>query len=131
MILTERDLVVLSAYTGISMTESFLPIQQYIEEKLRDSGEKYSFYHPEIMEEIRKRTRDDFKNVLSHLTVKQRIVFTAYTGVSMTGDFNAVHGYIEEKLGRTVYSHEFATDPVIMDEIREKTREDFLEEIRS
>lgn len=58
------------------------------------------------------------------MTKKDRIVVSAYTGYLMC-DFDDVHKYIEEKLGRPVWTHELAAESV-QTEIREKTREDFL-----
>lgn len=41
-------------------------------------------------------------------------------------DFSDVHKYIEEKLGRPIWTHELA-DKSIWKEIKEKSKEDFLE----
>lgn len=41
-------------------------------------------------------------------------------------DFQHVHKYIEEKLGRPVWTHEMALDAV-QDEIKQVTKQDFLE----
>lgn len=54
----------------------------------------------------------------------EKIVVSAYAGVLMC-DFSDVHKYIEEKLERPVFSHEFAGKR-IWEEIRIKTRADFL-----
>lgn len=58
------------------------------------------------------------------MTHQEKIVVSAYTGYLMY-DFNDVHKYIEEKLGRPIWTHEMA-DPKIIYEIRNATREDFL-----
>ncbi|MCC4085386.1 hypothetical protein [Enterococcus faecalis] len=62
------------------------------------------------------------------MTEREKIILSAYTGVSLTKDFNAIHKYIEEKLDRPVLIHEFAT-PEFIDVIREKCKEDFLQVI--
>ena len=58
------------------------------------------------------------------MTDRERVVVSAYTGFLMC-DFDDVHQYIQEKLGRPVWTHELA-DKAIQNEIREKTRPDFL-----
>lgn len=58
------------------------------------------------------------------MTKYEAIVVSAYTGFLMC-DFNDMHEYIEKKLGRPVWTHEFA-DKSIWDEIREKVKPDFL-----
>lgn len=58
------------------------------------------------------------------MTKYEAIVVSAYTGFLMC-DFNDMHEYIEKKLGRPVWTHEFA-DKSIWEEIREKTKPDFL-----
>lgn len=58
------------------------------------------------------------------MTKQEKVIVSAYTGILMC-DFSDVHEYIEKKLGRPVWTHEFA-DEGLNDEIREATREDFL-----
>lgn len=58
------------------------------------------------------------------MTHQEKIIVSAYTGYLMC-DFSDVHKYIEEKLGRPVWTHEMA-DPKIRDEIYKATREDFI-----
>lgn len=58
------------------------------------------------------------------MTKHEAIVVSAYTGYCMC-NFSDVHEYIEKKLGRPVWTHEFA-DKSIWEEIREKTKPDFL-----
>lgn len=58
------------------------------------------------------------------MTKQEKIIVSAYTGVLMC-DFGDVHGYVEEKLGRPIFTHEFA-DKDIQEEIKEKSKEDFL-----
>ena len=58
------------------------------------------------------------------MTKQEKAIVSAYTGILMC-DFSDVHEYIEKKLGRPVWTHEFA-DEGLNDEIREATREDFL-----
>lgn len=58
------------------------------------------------------------------MTKHEAIVVSAYTGFLMC-NFSDVHEYVEKKLGRPVWTHEFA-DKNIWDEIREKIRPDFV-----
>ena len=58
------------------------------------------------------------------MTKQEAIVVSAYTGFLMC-DFSDMHEYIEKKLGRPVWTHEFANKN-IWTEIREKIRPDFL-----
>lgn len=58
------------------------------------------------------------------MTHKERVVVSAYTGYLLC-DFADVHSYIEEKLGRPVWTHELANDNVFKD-IQDAVREDFL-----
>ena len=55
---------------------------------------------------------------------KERIIISAYTGYLMC-DFGDVHKYIEEKMGRPVWTHEFANEKT-MEELRKKVKPDFL-----
>ena len=58
------------------------------------------------------------------ITDEQGIIITAYTGVLMC-DFAAFHLAVQAKLGRPVWSHEFAVREVA-DEIKAAFREDFM-----
>lgn len=58
------------------------------------------------------------------MTKHEKIVVSAYTGILMC-DFGDLHQYIQEKLGRPVWTHELASSEV-QDEIKEKTKADFL-----
>ena len=58
------------------------------------------------------------------MTLRERVIVSAYTGVLMC-DFERVQRYIEEKLGRPVYTHEFA-DPNIEKEIEDSIKPDFI-----
>lgn len=58
------------------------------------------------------------------MTKQEKIVVSAYTGILMC-DFDDLHQYIEEKLGRPVWTHELASSEV-QDEIKKKTKADFL-----
>ena len=61
------------------------------------------------------------------MTDLEKAVVMAYTGVAMlTGDkFDIFHKYVQDKLGRPIWSHEFASK-ALWDEIKEKTEDDFL-----
>lgn len=58
------------------------------------------------------------------MTYQEKIIVSAYTGYLMC-DFNDVHKYIEEKLGRPIYTHELVSLDVEL-EIANKVRPDFL-----
>lgn len=58
------------------------------------------------------------------MTKQERIIVSAYTGYLMC-DFSDMHKYIEEKLGRPVWTHEMAYKE-IQNEIRAATKKDFL-----
>jgi HEPN domain-containing protein len=59
------------------------------------------------------------------MTKRECAIIMAYTGVCMLAgeNFSIFLNYVEEKLGRPVYTHEL---PELADEIKEKTERDFL-----
>ena len=59
------------------------------------------------------------------MTDKEKAIVMAYTGIAMlTGDkFDIFHKYVEDIMGRPVFTHEFAT---CAEEIKEKAKPDFL-----
>lgn len=61
------------------------------------------------------------------MTDREKAIIMAYTGISMlTGDkFSIFHEYIEDILGRSVWTHELA-DHDVWEEIKEKSKSDFL-----
>lgn len=61
---------------------------------------------------------------MKKLTKKQAVIISAYTGI-LCCDFSDLHKYIEQKLGRSVWTHELASEKV-MSELKEKSRADFL-----
>lgn len=60
------------------------------------------------------------------MTDKEKAIVMAYTGIAMlVGDkFDIFHQYIEEKMGRPIWSHELAFKEMWA-EIKEATKEDF------
>lgn len=58
------------------------------------------------------------------MTQRERAIVAAFTGVFM-GDFSTLHEYIEEVMGRPVWTHEMG-NRVIADEIKEASRADFI-----
>ena len=62
------------------------------------------------------------------MTDREKAIVMAYTGVTMlSGEkFSIFHEYIEEILGRPVWTHELAID-LVWNEIKEKSKADFLE----
>lgn len=61
------------------------------------------------------------------MTDREKAIIMAHTGIcTLTGeDFSIYHKYIEEIMGRPVYTHELA-DKRVIDEIAEKSKDDFL-----
>ncbi len=62
------------------------------------------------------------------MTDREKAIIMAYTGTAMlVGEkFSIFHKYIEDILGRPVWTHELA-DRSVMEEIKEKSKSDFLE----
>lgn len=58
------------------------------------------------------------------MTKHEKIVASAFTGTLMC-DFSDLHAYIEDKLGRPVFTHELA-DEKLIEEIKLATKDDFL-----
>lgn len=58
------------------------------------------------------------------MTYRECVIVSAYTGYLMC-DFSDVHAYIEEKLGRPVFTHELAKNEVCA-EIRKRVYPDFI-----
>lgn len=63
---------------------------------------------------------------MDRLTVEQAVIISAYTGFLCSESFSDVHRYVEEKLKRPVFTHEFASDD-FCERVREAVRPDFLE----
>lgn len=61
------------------------------------------------------------------MTDWEKAVVTAYTGISMLEGkkFKIFHRYIEEKLGRPIFTHELASASIER-EIKEAVKEDFF-----
>lgn len=61
------------------------------------------------------------------MTDREKAIVMAYTGVCMLKEekFSVFHKYIEEKLGRSIYTHELA-NATIEKEIKEKVYPDFI-----
>lgn len=61
------------------------------------------------------------------MTDREKAIVMAHTGICMlTGEkFGVFHAYIEDIMGRPVYTHELAIQS-ISDEIKEKSRDDFI-----
>lgn len=66
------------------------------------------------------------------MTKHECAIVMAFTGVCMlTGDdFGIYHKYIEDIMGRPVWSHEMGI-PEIAEEIQEKAKSDFIELCRT
>lgn len=58
------------------------------------------------------------------MTKEEKLIVSAYTGVLMT-EFSDLHEFIEEKLGRPVWTHELANE-LVVEELKMAVKEDFL-----
>ena len=58
------------------------------------------------------------------MTKQEKLIVSAYTGILMT-DFSEFHGFVEKRLGRPVYTHEFASKE-LMEELKASVKADFL-----
>ena len=58
------------------------------------------------------------------MTRREAAIIGAYTGI-VVGTFDDIHRYVEELLGRPVWTHEFANES-LQQEIKEKSKSDFL-----
>ena len=63
------------------------------------------------------------------MTLQEKIIVSAYTGVLMC-DFSRVHKYIEEKMGRPVWTHELGFESTLA-KIREAVKPDFIKLCRN
>lgn len=63
------------------------------------------------------------------MTKREGAILSAYTGI-LLGEFSAMHKYVEEILGRPVWTHEMASEKVV-NEIKEKSKEDFIKVIEN
>lgn len=57
------------------------------------------------------------------MTKEEKLIVSAYTGYLMV-DFDDLHKYITEKLGRPVFTHELYGK--VFDELHEVVKDDFL-----
>lgn len=55
---------------------------------------------------------------------REAAIISAYTGI-LIGEFWVLDEYIEEIMGRSVWTHELA-DKDIVSQIKEKSKEDFM-----
>lgn len=62
---------------------------------------------------------------MQQLTKEQALAIMGFTGVTAT-NFGDFHEDVEKRLGRPVFTHEFANEAV-MNEVKEAYRKDFLE----
>lgn len=58
------------------------------------------------------------------LTKEQAIILTGFTGI-LCGSFSAFHEDVEKRLGRPVWTHEFAGEEFTA-EVKEAYKEDFI-----
>lgn len=58
------------------------------------------------------------------MTPQEAAIIMAYTG-TIFGDWSTFHKYAQEKLGRPVWTHEFANEK-LCEKLKELSRDDFL-----
>ena len=61
---------------------------------------------------------------IPRLTKEQAAILGAFTGITF-GPFSGIHEYAEKKLGRPIFTHEFARED-LMAELKLAAYEDFL-----
>lgn len=61
------------------------------------------------------------------MTIREGAILTAYTGVNLCKDFSKAHEYIEEIMGKPIFTHEL---PMLAEEIKKKSESDFIKIIR-
>lgn len=59
------------------------------------------------------------------MTKRECAIVMTYTGITMLAgeDFRIFHQYVEELMGRPVFTHEM---PMLADEFKKRSEEDFL-----
>ena len=63
---------------------------------------------------------------MQKLTKEQAIVITGFTGIMACKSFSDFHGDVEKRLGRPVFTHQFANEE-LTEEIKEAYRADFID----
>lgn len=58
------------------------------------------------------------------MTRRESAILGAFTGI-LCGPFDAMHEYIEQIMGRPVFTHELANETTVQ-QIKDKARPDFL-----
>lgn len=62
------------------------------------------------------------------MTKREGAVISAYTGVFVCKEFGDIHAYIEEIMGRPVWTHEI---PGLQEEIKQRSEKEFKEIIEN
>lgn len=65
------------------------------------------------------------KDKMQTLTMEQAVVISGYTGV-LACPFDVLHGEIEKRMGRPVWTHELGSHEMMETEIKPKFKADFL-----
>jgi len=60
------------------------------------------------------------------MTHQESLLISAYTGVMLCKSFSDMHKFVEQTLGRPVYTHEVAI-PSVMEDIKEKLLPQIIE----
>ena len=63
---------------------------------------------------------------MDKLTKEQAVVITAFTGQMVCRKFSDLHEDVEKRLGRPVFTHEFANKELWEKEIKPAYEEDFM-----
>jgi len=63
------------------------------------------------------------------MTRRESAIISAFTGI-LCGPFDAMHEYVEEILGRPVFTHEMG-DKKVAEEIKKKSKADFIDICRN
>ena len=62
---------------------------------------------------------------MNKLTKEQAVILSAYTGILMC-KFSDFQKYAEKKLGRSIWTHEFAS-PDLTEELKLKSKDEFMQ----
>lgn len=124
--LNRKTAAIISAYTGVLIGD-FGDMRDYIE----DLMEKDPTIDPFAMDgSVSAAAKDDFiaikvdDNDPEAMTEREAAIITAFTGYAL-GDFGNAHLYMEEVMGRGVWTHELASKNV-WEDIKDKVRPDFI-----
>lgn len=60
------------------------------------------------------------------MTNQEKVILSAYSGVLLCDNFDDVHHYVEQKLGRPIFTHEVC-DKSILDQVKDLALKDLID----